>query len=594
MITIYKSIYKTSDPHYIDLDCALNRIKNGDQKDVITKIRKGDKSKKQDLPVVLFSGKFKERRDDAILQHSGLIVLDFDHISVTESKKILASDPYVKACWVSPSGDGLKALVEVTNPEKHRDHFRALCEYFDGQYGLEVDSSGSNESRACYESYDPSAVIKENSDKFGKMVFGDSVEQIAIIKVDTDYTKLNLAARMIRMALEGDKHSALLKAAVLMGGYISAGRIEEDEAVRVLRREISKRDIDSIDSAASTIRDGIEKGKAAPISETVHTEDQVRIELLLSDGDMSFMSSDSDDLGWILKYKNGELDVGLTTGNQILDKNFNFKREFVMINGHSSIGKTTFMMYMIVSSAINHDWRWVIYSSENNSASIKMKLLQFACGKTVKELSEREITGMMRWISDHFVIIDNHKTLSYTEILLYAEKIARHRRIDGMLIDPYNSLRIDLSSARGVSVHEYHYEAASEFLTFSQRMNMAVWCNAHSVTASQRLKGNDGMAAAPDAPDTEHGGKWVNRADCFITLHRKIHHPDVDKRRETEFHVRKVRNQETGGEPTPLDLPYVFKMSTNGCSFEMNGPFPRLFNSINTRNVDKQLKINSN
>ena len=142
MITIYKSIYKTSDPHYIDLDYALNRIKNGDQKDVITKIRKGDKSKKQDLPVVLFSGKFKERKDDAILQHSGLIVLDFDHISVTESKKILASDPYVKACWVSPSGDGLKALVEVTNPEKHRDHFRALCEYFDGQYGLEVDSSG--------------------------------------------------------------------------------------------------------------------------------------------------------------------------------------------------------------------------------------------------------------------------------------------------------------------------------------------------------------------------------------------------------------------------------------------------------------------
>lgn len=112
MITIYQSIYQTSDPHYISLDYALRRIKDGDQKEVIEEIRNGDKSKKQSLPVVLFSGQFKERKDESLVKHSGLVVLDFDHINVPESKKILASDPYVKACWVSPSGDGLKALVK--------------------------------------------------------------------------------------------------------------------------------------------------------------------------------------------------------------------------------------------------------------------------------------------------------------------------------------------------------------------------------------------------------------------------------------------------------------------------------------------------
>ena len=591
MITIYQSIYQTSDPHYISLDYALRRIKDGDQKEVIEEIRNGDKSKKQSLPVVLFSGQFKERKDESLVKHSGLVVLDFDHINVPESKKILASDPYVKACWVSPSGDGLKALVQVTNPENHRSHFRAMCEYFEAQYGLEVDTSGINESRACYESYDPSAVIKERAEKFGKMVFETPTEQTATISVDTDYAKLNLAARMIRSAEDGEKHSVLLRSAILMGGFISAGRIEEEEAIRVLEREILRRDIESIEGARITIRDGIERGKQAPITETVQAEEQVRRDLLLNDGDMSFMSSDSKDLDWIMRYKRGELEIGLSSGNPIMDRNFKFKREFCMISGHSSIGKTTFMLYMMVSAAINHDWKWVIYSSENNTASVKMKLLQFASGKDIWNMTPHEIKLFMRWVSNHFVIIDNSRTLSYTEVILYAEKIARYRKIDGLLIDPYNSLRIDLSANRGVGVHEYHYEAASEFLTFAQRTDMAVWVNAHSVTASQRVKGDDGLPMAPFAEDTEHGGKWVNRADCFLTLHRKIHHPDVDRRREVEVHIRKVRNQETGGEPTPVDSPFIFRMNTDGCNFEMSGPYPRLFECINTLDVEKQMKL---
>jgi replicative DNA helicase len=330
----------------------------------------------------------------------------------------------------------------------------------------------------------------------------------------------------------------------------------------------------------------------APISDTYHEEEQIKREMLLQDGDMSFMSSDSDDLDWIMKYRNGELEIGLTSGNRILDKNFVFKREFNMISGHSSIGKTTFMLYLMVSASVNHDWRWVIYSSENSTASVKMRLMQFATGKAINDMGKHEITSMMRWVSDHFVVIDSDKTLSYIDVMLYTEKVARHRSIDGLLIDPYNSLRVDLSATRGVGVHEYHYEAASEFLMFSKRMNMAVWVNAHSVTSAQRSKGDDGLPAAPDAPDTEHGGKWVNRCDGFIVLHRKIHHPDVNKRREVEMHIKKVRNTETGGEVTAHESPHIFKLSSNACNFEMSGPFPRLFHPINIQDVEKQLGIN--
>ena len=148
-----------------------------------------------------------------------------------------------------------------------------------------------------------------------------------------------------------------------------------------------------------------------------------------------------------------------------------------------------------------------------------------------------------------------------------------------------------MPSNKGISTHEYHYEAAGEFLTFSNRLNIAVWVNAHSVTSAQRLKGDDGQTVAPSAPDTEHGGKWVNRADCFITIHRKIHHPDIERRRKIEFHVRKVREQETGGEPTAIDDPFLFNFNSNQASFSMMGPFEKLYEHIGVKDVDKQLEI---
>ena len=106
------------------------------------------------------AGNSLDRSDEGLFDHMDSIVLDFDHIDV--EKSVLATDAHVYSCWVSLSGDGLKALVRVTNLERHRDHFRALKNYFNKQYDLEVDESGINESRACFESYDPDLIVNES------------------------------------------------------------------------------------------------------------------------------------------------------------------------------------------------------------------------------------------------------------------------------------------------------------------------------------------------------------------------------------------------------------------------------------------------
>lgn len=594
-VTIFPNVKKTASPYYLTIDQALERVRTGGKHlSLVQQIRSGNKEAKKELPIVLWSGEFLERKDSALDSHSGLIVLDFDHIDVEGSKTILATDQYIYSCWISPSGEGLKALVRVSNPESHRDHFRALQAYFDNEYGLEVDPSGINESRACFDSYDPEIVVNKSAKVFGQVLSERALSQKAVSSEEhyTDYNKLAVVSSMIRKAEDGEKHSALLKSAVLCGGYIAAGRMEEDEAIRILEREILKRNVDSVESARQTIRDGIEKGKGMPIREVIDSENKVKLEMMINDGDMSFISSDDEDFRWIQDYAAGKIAVGLDTGDARLDNYFRYKPELVIMNGHSNVGKTTMALYMIVNSAVRHNWKWIIYSAENRTASIKMKLMQFATGLPLNDMRQEEIKMAYKWVNEHFRIVSNNQNYSYTDLMIFGEKLIRQQEYQGYFIDPYNALKIQMSSGSAISTHEYHYEAASELLTFSNKNKMAVWLNTHSVTESQRIKGPDGLPVAPYAESTEGGGKFVNRSDCFLTFHRKIQHPDYDMRRTMEFHVRKVREVETGGEPTPIDEPILFEMNRENTGFVGKQSRLGLFRTIVSEKYSQRLPLN--
>ena len=281
---------------------------------------------------------------------------------------------------------------------------------------------------------------------------------------------------------------------------------------------------------------------------------------------MSFISSDDEDFRWIDDYSQGKVEVGLDTGDTKLDEYFRYKKEFVIINGHSNVGKTTTMLYLIANSAVRHGWKWVLYSSENRTASVKMSLMQFAMDKKASDMTYLERRQAYKWVNEHFVVINNNQVYGYSDIILFVEKVMRQTPIDAIFVDPYNSLKLDMGQ-KGVSSHEYHYEAASEFLTFSKANDMAVWLNMHAVTEAQRRKGDDGLPVAPYAEDTEGGGKFVNRADCFLTIHRKVQSMEPDIRRMSEIHVRKVRDVETGGRPTALEDPYCLMMNLSHTGF---------------------------
>ena len=83
MITYFKTIHDTDTPYHLDISKAIDRIRNGASKDLISQARlekdKDSRNKlKKKLPAICFSGTFSKRLDSAIIEHSGIICLDFD------------------------------------------------------------------------------------------------------------------------------------------------------------------------------------------------------------------------------------------------------------------------------------------------------------------------------------------------------------------------------------------------------------------------------------------------------------------------------------------------------------------------------------
>ena len=186
-VTIFKDIKDTSQPFYRDVSVVLKRIEDGSSKELVKEIRKTkDKEErnnlKKRLPAICFSGKFNKRNDSSLIEHSGLICLDFDGYKLNkemlQEKERLSKNKFIYSVFISPSGKGLKALVKIPpNVDNHKNYFNSLQKYISSPY---FDTTSKNVSRVCYESYDPLIYISKNSKVWDKVEEKEYVEKIKL------------------------------------------------------------------------------------------------------------------------------------------------------------------------------------------------------------------------------------------------------------------------------------------------------------------------------------------------------------------------------------------------------------------------------
>jgi len=295
-------------------------------------------------------------------------------------------------------------------------------------------------------------------------------------------------------------------------------------------------------------------------------EQEVSSKISLLDDDISFVANDKELTDYLTQVRDGSFEMGKSTGIKHLDKHFLFKSgNFVVVNGHDNVGKSTVIWYLALLSAMFHGWKWIIYSSENRTGGVFRRLMEFYYGKELSKMNDLQYNEAYQFCMKYFKVIKTEELLNYKDVLNMGTKLLAKDDYKGFLIDPYNSLTIELNDRSKLSTHEYHYQAASEMKLWGRKNDCCVYLNCHAVTAALRDKTAGGDPKAPNKADTEGGGKFANKADDFITLHRLTQH--VDDWMITQIHVRKIKETETGGKPTPYESPVKLSMLPHGTGF---------------------------
>lgn len=268
--------------------------------------------------------------------------------------------------------------------------------------------------------------------------------------------------------------------------------------------------------------------------------------------------------------RTNKIPLGLGLGID-LDTNLRFKRgSFNIILGHANVGKTYWVLWYLLAHSLKNNLKHLIYSSENTTDGLKRNLIELASGKKVVGMELEELETYKQLIEKHFDFVDTTKRLySIDEFMEKVKTMPNFKDYDSLMIDPHNSF----VPPRGVNKHEYDYEVASKLRLYAKKTDTTIYLCTHASTEALRKlhpKGHEkeGMTVPPNAADAEGGGKWVNRADDFIVVHRYVQ-CETDWM-VTEIHIKKVKESETGGKPTYLTEPVKF-MLHKGTQFLNNG-----------------------
>mgnify|MGYP001161155436 FL=1 len=272
--------------------------------------------------------------------------------------------------------------------------------------------------------------------------------------------------------------------------------------------------------------------------------------------------------------RNGKVKEGLRLGVPEIDEYWRFKfSSFNVVLGHASTGKTTTLLYLLLLYAVKYNLKYLIYSSENEPSSISKKLCEFLVGLPFNKIPDKLWKQKIKWVHEHFRYIDIDKVYTSSELLRNAEEIKKTFNYHGLVIDPYNSLVRDKELMKVYGGHEYDYAIMGDYRLFTRKNKCSLFLITHAVTESLRHKhpsGHkfEGYIQPPSAGSAEGGGKFLNKSDNFLILHRYTNHPELWT--NTYLAVIKIKEIDSGGRPTPLSNPIEFRSIANNVGFSIN------------------------
>jgi hypothetical protein len=174
-----------------------------------------------------------------IINFTGLLVLDFDHIdnAVAMKEHLFNEYEFVVCAWLSPSKKGVKALVKIPEPSDIKDFkrsFNAITEIMEIYDGFDV--CNKNAVLPLFQSYDPDLLYRDDATTFeGKKEVEEYKYEAPLNPIIIDPSEkdkqsvLNIITHSINK-IQDEGHPQLRGASIMLGGYVASGYVSFYEA----------------------------------------------------------------------------------------------------------------------------------------------------------------------------------------------------------------------------------------------------------------------------------------------------------------------------------------------------------------------------
>ena len=239
---------------------------------------------------------------------------------------------------------------------------------------------------------------------------------------------------------------------------------------------------------------------------------------------------------------------GAPTGWLTLDPHYTVKEgQWTLVTGIPGHGKSNFLDAMLVNVAEKENWRFGMFSPENQPierhfANLMEKYADapFSFGHT-ERMSVETKERAKEWVNEHFYVIlpdEDEGNWSVDGILQLAKALVFRKGIKGLVIDPWNEL--DHSRTSGMTETEHISQALTKIRQFARSHAVHVWVVAHP---AKLYKDADGKYPVPTPYDVSGSSHWNNKADNSITVWRNRGGKDEEV---ADIHVQKIRFKEVG------------------------------------------------
>lgn len=242
-------------------------------------------------PTKEYHNENRPRRADCNVVKFRNILLEMDHCSIPEQKKIMSDYGIPWTTAVYSGGKSIHFIISLVDPLP-RDQWRKLVDRIHKLIGNQLDSACRNPSRLsrCPNVFRedkgqmqlllktkervPFKALDDLLNKFGVFEEWELTPEISDLlakpkkelSVQYELKNLKKAVRnIIFQSDKGNKHNARTRAAYLAGGYVGRGILSESEAVSIVMEAVLEHGTDGRQAAESTVKDCVKRGIRKPI-----------------------------------------------------------------------------------------------------------------------------------------------------------------------------------------------------------------------------------------------------------------------------------------------------------------------------------------